>query len=649
MNRYPVIRASVPARTPPAWAVLERALLDAMDEGIDLFLTKYTDETGRLIWRDPSVADFSSRDGADDFYESFFNWPLLYLLGGADRLLPLSHRAWTATTQLLEDHGLVENGYEKGYDQFHQSEGYLFFYFLCQADPTNPMLRTSVQEFAHLFLGGEDAPPNYDAEHRLIRAPHNGSAGPRPGLAEGEPIHRWAAGMTQYGLPLHDVPGITSFDDLKDEALARRMGEATWERMGRGDIPANLAVTSLMTMAWLLTGDETYRSWVTEYVGAWSERAAANGGLLPDNVGLSGEIGEYQDGRWYGGHYGWTWPHGFYNIGASATVATANAMLLTGDPSWLDLARTQIDTMLELGEMRRPSESTMSLAHHWVGQLGVDGTDEPVLMIPYRYGPDGWFDYQPLPPTYALGIWAMSDSPADWERIEHLREGSGYSWWQVSSFRNKEDAGHDEPWTRFIVGDFSDYPERILQAAWGIVSHRLDKIRADDSDLTANHIHHWQDANPVTTEALVQLMLGVPQHLYYGGLLHARVRYFDAERKRPGLPQDVAALVEGPRLAEPVITLVNLSLVHERRVLIQAGGFAEHHFDRVFWDTRTSEYPGAHKAYAPPPVVTVEETSDVDARAIEVVLPPGTTIEIRAEMTRHVHPPTALAPWDYQS
>lgn len=646
MSGYPVVRASVPASTPPAWAVLERALMDAMDQGIDLFLARYTDDSGRLIWRDPAESDFSSRDGADDFYESFFNWPLLYLLGGADRLLPLSERAWHATTKLLEDHGLVVDGYEKGYDQFHQSEGYLFFYFLCLADPTNPVLRDSIEQFAHLFLGGPDAPPNYDSERRLIRAPHNGSLGPQPGLADSEPIHRWSPRMTQYGLPLHDVPGITTYDDLQDEDLARRMGEAMWERMGRGDIPANLGITSLMTMAWLLTGNEVYRRWVTEYVGAWRERAAANGGVIPDNVGLSGEIGEYQHGNWYGGHYGWTWPHGFYNIAASATVASANAMLLTGDDRWLDLARDQFDAVMTRAELRRPSQGAMSLAHHWVGQLGTDVQDKPVLMVPYRYGPDGWFDYQPLPPTYALGVWVMSDAERDWNRIEQLRKGSGYSWHQVTSFHNKEDAGHDEPWTRFIAGDDPGYPERILQAAWGSVLHRLDKIRSDATDLAANHIHHWQEANPVTTEALVQLTLGVPQHLYYGGLLHARVRYFDAGRRRPGLPQDVAALVVGEKLAEPRVTLVNLSLVSERRVLVQAGGFGEHEFSWLGWSERVSAYPGPHNAYAPPLLETVERTMDLQDRVIEVVMPPGTTIDLAMRMHRHVHPPTALAPWD---
>jgi hypothetical protein len=624
---------------------MQRALIDAMNESVDPFLEKYTDASGTLIWKQPEEAELSSRDGADDFYEAFHNWPLLYLLGGSDRLLSLSLREWEVTTAQLTALGLVENGYEKGYDQFHQSEGYLFFYFLCLADPANPDLQARVREFARLYLGEPDAPANYDPERNLIRAPHNGSAGPRPGLAEGEAMYRWSPRMTQYGLPLYDVPGISHYDDLKDEALARRMGEAMWERMGRGDVPANLAVTSLMTTAWLLTADEQYRTWVLVYVDAWRVRASANGGLLPDNVGLSGEVGEYQHGKWYGGHYGWTWPHGFYNIGAAATVASANAMLLTGDAGWLDLARTQIERMLEMAEPRIPSGQSMSLKHHWIGQLGDHAADEPVLMIPYRFGPDGWFDFQPLPPTYPLGIWVMSDDPADWNLVERLEAESGYEWNRVAPFHNKEDSGHDEPWTRFLRGEDDTYPERILKAAWASVQHRLAKIRADEADLTQVHIHHWQEANPVTTEALVQLTLGVPQHLYYGGLLHARVRYFDAERQRPGLPQDVAALVRGAKLAEPTITLVNLSLTHERRVIVQAGGFAEHRFTRVIYQERISDYPGRHQAYTFPPVQTVEHNQLLYTSELEVIMAPGTTIELRLTMDRHVCPPTALAPW----
>ena len=50
-----------------------------------------------------------------------------------------------------------------------------------------------------------------------------------------------------------------------------------------------------------------------------------NGGVIPDNVGPDGVVGSQLDGRWYGGHYGWTWPHGWYSVGQAATVAALAA------------------------------------------------------------------------------------------------------------------------------------------------------------------------------------------------------------------------------------------------------------------------------------------------------------------------------------
>ena len=128
------IKASVPLNEVPAWAVLERQLIEVMEEAVDPFLQKYTHPDGRLIW---NSGPRESRDGADDFYESFYNWPLLYLLGGCDRLLELGQRLWDATTELMEEYGHVYKEYEIGYDQFHQSESYIYFYLLCMADPKN--------------------------------------------------------------------------------------------------------------------------------------------------------------------------------------------------------------------------------------------------------------------------------------------------------------------------------------------------------------------------------------------------------------------------------------------------------------------------------------------------------------------------------
>lgn len=644
-----IIVATVPSGQPPAWAFQQRALFKAMDSAIEPFLEKYINADGSLKWTYPDTTVLASRDGGDDFYEAFYNWPLLYLLGGSDRLLPLAHRHWEAVTEQLTGFGLVENEFDIGYDQFHISEGSLFLYFLALADPGHPDLVRRVQKFAGLYLGDDPEIPNYDPYRRMIRAPHNGSRGPRDGLFDGDHSYAWAASMQIYGLPLHDVPGVETFDDLRDPALARRMGEAMYQRMSRGDVPANLAVTSLVTLAYLLTGEPRYRDWVDTYVGVWKGLADGNDGILPDNVGLSGEVGEYHGGAWYGGHYGWTWPHGFYNIGAAASVAAANATLATGNASFLDLARNQFDAIMAHGRMERPNPLAMSLHHHWLGALSGVKDGDSTWVIPYRHGPDGWFDYQPPSAAYALAIWTISGDPADWSRIEQLRERSGYDWGRIVGFHNKEDAGHEEPWTRFLAGAFPGYPEHILAASYAQILRRSDLIREDAADLTEVHIHHWQQLNPVTTEALVHLTLGVPQPLYYGGLLHARVRYFDAERRRPGLPEDVAALVTGADLARTTIHLVNLSPVERRRVLVQAGAFGEHRFATITWDTRTSDYPGEQRSYAAPALQTTHEHLDIDGNVVEVDLPPGSEIRLTAQMDRYAYQPTATVPWKRQA
>ena len=123
----------------------------------------------------------------------------------------------------------------------------------------------------------------------------------------------------------------------------------------------NLAVTSLVTNAFLLTGEEKYRDWVVEYTDVWLARARANGGLLPDNVGHSGQVGEYCNGKWYGGRYGWTFPHGFLTLQKATIDAGANAYLLTRDKDYLELPRQQMDRILELGEVRDIRDQQMSV------------------------------------------------------------------------------------------------------------------------------------------------------------------------------------------------------------------------------------------------------------------------------------------------
>jgi hypothetical protein len=638
------IEATMPCTSPPAWAFMERRLIDVMDQAVHPFLEKYTRADGTLIWRDVSEGYTNGRDGADDFYESSVNWPLLYLLGGGDHLLALAHRQWEAITRQLTAFGVLHDEYERGYDLFHQSEGYTYFYFLCLADPANQRLIERARRFAGLYLNENPAAPNYDPEHRIIRAPHNGSGGPRWGLGDGEPRYGWSPSMAVYGLPYSDVPGIATYDDLQDPVLAGRMGEVMDRRMGRGDVAANLGVTSLVANAYLLTGDDKYRRWIVEYVDAWVERARRNGGLLPDNVGLAGQVGEYLDGKWYGGLYGWTWPHGFYNIAMAAIVAGVNAFLLTRDPRYLDLPRAQIDAVMALGEVRDLQDLPMSLGAHWVGQVAALGGRSRTLVVPYRHGDAGWFDYQPMSPIFPLALWNASLQDGDWQRLERIRETGG-DWARVFSFRTKEESGHEQPWSRYLAGANPGYPEEILAAAYAQVCRRLEQIRRDEADLRRVNIHHWQELNPVLTEALVQLTLGAPQPIYNGGLLVCALRYFDAQRRRPGLPRDVAALVEGLDAQGVAVRLVNLSAFEERAVIVQAGGFGEHRCTAVRYTARTGAYPGPIGSYAAPDPQAEWRTLAAHDSHLEVHMPPACDITLDLQMERHVNDPSYALPW----
>ena len=633
------ISATTLLTAPPAWAVLERQLFDIMDAAVHPFLEKYTHPDGSLIGGEQIGGS------EDDFYESFYNWPLLYRLGGGDHLLDLGARQWNAVMQQLTQIGLVHKDYARRDDQFHQSESDIYFYLLCLADPNRLEHLERAKRFAGFYLNEDPEVPNYDPERKLIRSPYNGSDGPHMPVDDGTRSYNYSPGMARYGLPHYDVAGITRIEDLKDPALARRMGEAMAKRMDRGDVVANLAVTSLVTNAYLLTGEEKYREWVLEYTEAWIARARQHDGLLPDNVGLSGQVGEYIEGNWYGGLYGWTWPHGFYNIQMAATVTAANAYLLTQDAGYLDLPRTQMDRIVALGEIRDVRDAQMSLDEHWIGQFLALGDQHDTFLVPYRYGDAGWFDYQPMSPIYPVSLWNLSMAPGDWNRIERIRQTSQYDWTQVFSFRTKEDAGHEQPWVRFLAGENPTYPEDILRATYSQVCRRLALIRGDEEATTHRNPHHWQETNPVSTEALIQLTLGAPQIIYNGGLLMSRLRYFDTERKRPGLPKDVAALVETLEADRTVLQLVNLSPFKTREVIVQAGAFGEHRFTAVQYTRRTSEYPGQIGTYAAPPVAQETQTASVQDVRFQVLLPPATEITLDLGTARFVNRPSSALPW----
>lgn len=274
-------------------------------------------------------------------------------------------------------------------------------------------------------------------------------------------------------------------------------------------------------------------------------------------------------------------------------------------------------------------------------QQGTGGT----YLVPTRFGDIGWFDWQPMSPLMCAALWAMSLSEGDAARVEYLRLRSNYDWNAFYPFRSKEDGGHEAPWLEFLAGRNPSYPERALRSAMGQVIWHLDRIREDRSDPREVYIHHWQERNPITTEALIQLTLGAPQIIYNGGLLVAPLRYFDAERGRPGLPPGVAALVTSVSDESISLTLVNLSADVERQVRLQAGTFGEHEFSTVRFTASTpaSGYPDTvvytyGEANTSSPIRASRwDITAVDGAHLQVDLPPGTQIELVIGMRRYVN------------
>jgi hypothetical protein len=622
------IVADVPIAELPSWAVWERHLIDSLNDSVHPFLEHFTREDGEFIWED----EFGG-GSCDDFYEPFFSWPVIYMMGGGDHMLKLADYQWEAITRQLTRLGAVHKDYGIKEDNFHQCEGDIFFYNLCLADPRTEKWRERARRFAGFYLNEDPEAINYDPEHKIVMSPLNGSKGAYiapPETREKRSYAPLGGTMERYSLPYFDIPGIATVQDLGDPAKAKAMGQAMYDRQSRGD---------LVTNAFLVSGEEKYRDWVVEYTDAWIERGKQNGGFIPDNVGLSGKVGEYCNGSWYGGLYGWTWPHGFGTLIAAIFDAGANAYLLTRDSDYLDLPRSQIDLMLDMGEMRA-SDDTDPL--HPTPARKSPSSDE-VFMVPRRYGDAGWFDWSPVPMTWPIALWNLSMADADWQRIETIRGKSATDWNEVHPFHGKTDAGHEAAWIRFLAGDNDDYPERILHATEQIVRRRLALTREDTSVGTRHHVHHWQWANPVSSEALVQLTLGAPQQIYNGGLLHTRLRYFDSQRRCPGLPADVAALVEKIEADRTVVRLVNLSGNETRELILQAGAFGEHRFGTAAWSSRTSLWPGELGGYAG---TAAAAQLQADGRRVEVnsshcpvVLPPGMEITLDLSTERYVNEP----------
>ncbi len=572
-----VIETPMPA---PAWALAERALLRINAEGVAAFADRYFDARGYM--RAP--ARWGVSDGPDDVMENIRNWPLAYALGGPDSILQHWKHVWEGHleqysqakipgVELAKD-GIYQKEFITSFDWEHTGEGLAPFYFYGLSGPTDPRYRARMQRFAGFYMNEDPDAPNYDPEHRIIRSLFNGSRGPKLTPAS---VNDWD------GEP---VPGARP-------SRRTRFLEST---NIRGDHPLNLNTTNLALHAYLLTGEPKYRTWLLEYVDAWHERAVANGGNIPSNIGLDGTIGGEWDGKWYDGVFGWNSPDtGVRNYTLRGPPeAFGNALLLTGDHQYVDVIRRQLDNL-----------------------FAVSRVEDGRVLLPRYYGDEGWYGFHLVGegPGGALGnlgnvltdVYMWSLAPGDLERLP--KEG----------------------WIGYLTDEQPnpDYPFEALQADLETISRAAERLRTDTSSYNmARGTARGTGANPVATTALINLTLGAndPGGSTHGPLpLHAQVRYFDADRRRAGLPNDVAALVERILPGRVTLTLVNVNPLEHRTVTVQMGAYGEHHADAVTVGGRTTR---------------------VDLPWFEVRLAPGAGDTLTIDVSRYAHQPTLAFPWD---
>ena len=624
------IEANTPFIEPPTWAVLERHLIELMDGAVAPIMERYVHPDGRIMW--PTRDDHVTIDGLDDAYESFHNWPLVCALGGGDHLGELGQREYDAITQQFtrydtgHGHPMVVKEYEQGYDWMHQGEGYLLFYVLSLVSPDHPVNVERAQRYAGFYLNEDPDAQLYDFERRLLRSPHVGSMGPG--------WRNFDRHYTQYRyqqwksrpLPFHDLPGISSVEDLRDNPEAEAaMGQAMVRRMARGDVVCNLAATTLITHAYLHTGDDKYKRWVCDYTQAWMERAAANGGIVPDNVGLSGQIGEYIDGKWYGGYYGWTWPSGWGHVGEEILIACENATLMTGDTAYVDFARSQIQYLVDQGRE-------------------VDGT----WHVPQFHHDGGWDRFGPMHARFTSHLWCLSQDAGDAELAARLRDHGSRDYERVVSHFSKHGGNHEAAWLAYLRGEYPGYPVDILRHTQAQVYQRLAFMADDRQDPSTYSDAYLQLRNPVFAEALVQLTTGAPLMIYQGGLHLGRLRYFDIDRRRAGLPTDVGALVTSIADDSCEVELVNLHPSEARHLIVQAGTFAEHAFTDVSWTTREGDdetprmHAEQHLSWVRERIG--ERRTDVGGPHLRVDLAPATGVRLRLGMRRFVNTPSYAFP-----
>ena len=591
---------------------MQRHLIETMDRAGVEFYDTYVEPDGTLRWKERYEGGMNS---SDDAYEGFRGFSLHHVLGGAKQLDTLHRHVWEGITRQFSRYGQIYREFDSNWDWMHHGEGYVSFYPLGMADPYNQRFRDRSVRFAAMYIGEDPKAPNFNPELKLMRASMTGSRGPKMQWNKRDWIPT-NANLVYYPLPFDDIPDVPTatgwINDHPSDDQFGRIVRTMSDRMARGDVPINLTAAPLIANAFLYTAEDKYRRWVTDYLSKWMELTEQNGGITPDNVGLSGKIGEYTGGHWWGGYYGWKWPRGGTDIVLASLTAAKVAVLLTGESQWLALPRSQMGVLRERSEIR-------------------DG----ISMVPIRYDDSRrWYHFVPEPALPYVHLWHTSQDRVDWEHIERL----GNLALEAGQI-NDMDLG----WAYFLQGRNPDFPVEALQADLKFTQRKLRRVLNERGDPETWFDAHWLSLEPMPTDNLVRLTVGgLPVHKR-GEMLHSYLRYFDLDSRNPGLPQGVAALVTSIGGDTVQIEIVNTNLFENRSMVVQGGAYGEHVItDVTYLDTERFRGPGS----SPNESAGLSERSvRVDGRYFRINMGPGTGTSVKIGLRRFSAQPSYAFPW----
>ena len=153
----------------------------------------------------------------------------------------------------------------------------------------------------------------------------------------------------------------------------------------------------------------------------------------------------------------------------------------------------------------------------------------------------------------------------------------------------------------------------------------MAEVFADSSSPDTRKSDDMNFTNPAATDSLIQLMLGGLPTGREGAPLHCRLRYFDPENQRAGIPEDVSALVTSMDKENTSVTLINLNPSKHKTLIIQGGAYGEHQIINASSNG---------------------ESINVEGSSFRVHLDPGCGSTISIKMSRYKNLPSFSMPWD---